>query len=292
MDIWAVGIDQMGNTIEEPYNLGKMVNSEFDEVTPFFHETSSTLFFSSNGHKSIGGLDIFKCSYDRDTESYTGAVNLGEPINSARDDSYMIWDVFLKRGFFSSDREECENGHCFDIYEVLNEPIKIMIEGLSFDAVTDEILPNAKITFKDVRFNFKPFEVITDDDGFYELELKQDMEIFMKGTKKGYFADAANVDTRGITETTVITQDFFLRGIPTGEIEIKGIEYDFDSDKLRDNSLVILDKTSKEKIYRATKNIPNIKITDVNHFSAFDIVKFKKIIFTESSIKELEKRYS
>ena len=58
------------------------------------------------------------------------------------------------------------------------------------------------------------------------------------------------------------------------------------------NSLVILDKTSKEKIYRATKNIPNIKITDVNHFSAFDIVKFKKIIFTESSIKELEKRYS
>ena len=57
------------------------------------------------------------------------------------------------------------------------------------------------------------------------------------------------------------------------------------------NSLFILDKTSKEKIYRSLKNIPNIKVTDVNHFSAFDIVKFKKIIFTESSIKELEKRY-
>ena len=58
------------------------------------------------------------------------------------------------------------------------------------------------------------------------------------------------------------------------------------------NSLFILDKASKEKIYRSLKNIPNIKVTDVNHFSAFDIVKFKKIIFTESSIKELEKRYS
>ncbi len=58
------------------------------------------------------------------------------------------------------------------------------------------------------------------------------------------------------------------------------------------NSLVILDKTSKENIYLSAKNIPNVKITDVNHFSAFDIVKFKKIIFTESSIKELEKRYS
>ena len=58
------------------------------------------------------------------------------------------------------------------------------------------------------------------------------------------------------------------------------------------NSLVILDNESKKKIYRATKNIPNIKITDVNHFSAFDIAKYKKIIFTKSSIKELEKRYS
>ena len=57
------------------------------------------------------------------------------------------------------------------------------------------------------------------------------------------------------------------------------------------NALVILDKLSKDKIYRSTKNIPNIKVTDVNHFSAFDIIKFKKIVFTESSIKELEKRY-
>ena len=56
------------------------------------------------------------------------------------------------------------------------------------------------------------------------------------------------------------------------------------------NALIILDKLSKEKIYRSTKNIPNIKVTDINHFSAFDIVKFKKIVFTESSIKELEKK--
>ena len=58
------------------------------------------------------------------------------------------------------------------------------------------------------------------------------------------------------------------------------------------NSLIILDKSSKEKIGRSTRNIPNLKVTDVNHFSAFDIVKFKKLVFTESSVKELEKRYS
>ena len=57
------------------------------------------------------------------------------------------------------------------------------------------------------------------------------------------------------------------------------------------NSLLILDPNSKSKIEKSIRNIPNIKVTDVNHFSAFDIVKFEKIVFTESSIKELEKRY-
>tara|TARA_X000000368_G_C22916524_1_gene661045 strand:+ start:225 stop:848 length:624 start_codon:yes stop_codon:yes gene_type:complete len=58
------------------------------------------------------------------------------------------------------------------------------------------------------------------------------------------------------------------------------------------NSLIILDKKSKDKIEKSARNIPNIKVTDVNHFSAFDIVKYKKVVFTESSVKELEKRYS
>ena len=58
------------------------------------------------------------------------------------------------------------------------------------------------------------------------------------------------------------------------------------------NSLIILDKSSKDKIEKSARNIPNVKVTDVNHFSAFDIIKFKKVVFTESSVKELEKRYS
>ena len=57
------------------------------------------------------------------------------------------------------------------------------------------------------------------------------------------------------------------------------------------NSLIILDKISKDKIMRSVKNIPNIKVTDVNHFSSYDVIKFKKIIFTETSVRELEKKY-
>ena len=58
------------------------------------------------------------------------------------------------------------------------------------------------------------------------------------------------------------------------------------------SSLIILDKISKEKIEKSIRNIPNVKVTDVNHFSAYDIIKFKKVVFTESSVKELEKKYS
>jgi len=58
------------------------------------------------------------------------------------------------------------------------------------------------------------------------------------------------------------------------------------------NAIMILDKNSKDKIFKSSRNIPNIKVTDVNHFSAYDLVKYNKIVFTETSVKELEKRYS
>ncbi len=57
------------------------------------------------------------------------------------------------------------------------------------------------------------------------------------------------------------------------------------------NSIIIADKKSRDNIFKSVKNIPNVKITDINHFSAYDLAKYKKLIFTETSIKELEKRY-
>ena len=58
------------------------------------------------------------------------------------------------------------------------------------------------------------------------------------------------------------------------------------------NSLLVLDKSSKNNIIRSSRNIPNIKVTDINHFSSYDITKYKKLLLTLSSIKELEKKYS
>ena len=242
MDLWKIKIDELGNLVGDATNLGYPINSDLDEVTPFFHETSSTLFFSSNGHNSIGGLDIYKSSYDKESYAFMTPINLGLPINSSKDDAYLIWDKKLLKGFFASDRNPCDNGHCYDIYEVTNEPINIYLSGIAYDAATNDVLPNTTLTFKDIKSEFQPFIIETDSVGFYEKELIHGWEIFIKAQKNSYFADAASINTTTINETTSLTQDFYLNPIPSGEIEIEGIEYDFNSDKLRPISMEILDK--------------------------------------------------
>ena len=242
LDLWTIQLDETGNVIGEASNVGRPINSELDEVSPFFHEVSSVLFFSSNGHNSTGGLDIYQARFNKQNRSFDAPQNMGFPINSSRDDAYMIWDAMLNIGYFSSDREDCENGHCYDIYQVKNEPIRIFLEGYAYDDDTGDPLPNTTLTFKDVEFIFESFEIMTDENGFYRKELLKNQEIFIKATKASYFADAATVNTKPITSSTTLTQDFYLRPIPKDEIEIDGIEYDFNSAVLRPSSKEILDE--------------------------------------------------
>ncbi len=210
MDLWSIELDTNGNTLGEAVNLGLPINSELDEISPYFHEVSSTLFFSSNGHTTIGGLDLFKASFNKESKVYGKPENLGTPINSEKDDAYIIWDRFLRKGFLSSDREPCDGGHCFDIYEISNEPINIYLNGTVYDAETNDIIADAQVTIKDINGEFSPIILITDENGYYELELPQNSEVFLKAQKLKYFADAAAVDTRPYTVTTTLTEDFLF----------------------------------------------------------------------------------
>ena len=97
---------------------------------------------------------------------------------------------------------------------------------------------------------------------------------------------ASLITEKNINKNLLILNDF------TSEIK-KTKEMNSIIQKLEiTHSLIILDKNSKEKIEKSARNIPNVKVTDVNQFSSYDIIKFKKVVFTESSVKELEKRYS
>ena len=96
---------------------------------------------------------------------------------------------------------------------------------------------------------------------------------------------ASLITKKNVSKDLIIIDDFQKEILKTKEMNSLLIKFE------AKNSIIIADKVSKDNIFKSVKNLPNVKITDVNHFSAYDLAKFKKVIFTETSIKELEKRY-
>ena len=240
-DIWTAPIDENG-FVGNPKNLGGTINTSGDEVTPFYHDFSNTLYFSSNGFPGLGGLDVFKSVLNVDDSIYLPPVNLRAPINSSKDDAYYVSDRLGGRGMFSSDRLNCPSGHCYNIYEYTNATLKFDIEGIVYDIETNDPIPSALITIRDVHGDDEPFFIVTDEKGHYQSQLKPNMEYFLKAQKNKYFGKAAAAITKGLTESKHFIEDFALAKIPEGDIEIEGIEYDFNKATLRPKSMEILDK--------------------------------------------------
>jgi OOP family OmpA-OmpF porin len=245
LDLWMVQLDEDGNA-GPARNLGPLINTADDEVTPFFHFTTSTLFYSTNGMGGFGGFDVVKTAFNADDSSWTKPKNLEAPFNSSRDDAYFVLDRMQQHGYFSSDREPCStcgpgSGFCYRAYEYSNEPITLSIKGHVYNAETKDAISTALLTFKDIRGNVESFFVITDSLGYYEAELQVGEELYIKAQKNKFFGDATNLSTVGITEDTIFVHDFYLTPIPAGEIVIPGIEYDFDRATLRPESQKVLD---------------------------------------------------
>lgn len=240
-DLWMASIDENG-FVGEAVNLGSNINTEADEVTPFYHDISNTLYFSSDGLPGFGGLDIYKSSLNVDDSVYAVPVNLNQPINSSKDDSYYITDMLGSKGFFSSDRLDCPGGHCYNIYSYQNDPIKFDLEGHVYDDATGLPIPSALVTIRDVHDNDEPFYVVTDEEGYYKTDLKANFEYFLKAQKSKYFGKSSSVITKGLTDSKHFEEDFYLIPIPEGDIEIEGVEYDFNKATLRPKSMEVLDK--------------------------------------------------
>ncbi len=241
MDIWTIDISEEG-MFGEPKNLGAPVNTKGDEVTPFLHPASSSLYFSSNGHVTIGGLDIMKSEYMASDNVYGIPVNLNTPINSSKDDAYLVMENNGLRGYFTSDRDDCPGGNCYKLFSFNSQPISFDVSGIVFDQATNEPIASALIscinTHNGEDINF----ITTDDKGAYSISLRTNSEYFIKAQKTKYFADAASLSTVGKIKSESLQQDFFMNTIPAGEIEINGIEYDFNSATLRPVSMASLDK--------------------------------------------------
>lgn len=196
-DIWRS--KKLGkNEWEKPVNLGPVINTEDDELGVFLHPDGKTLFFTSKGHKGMGGYDVFMTQMKADS-SWTEPVNLGYPINSTKDDIYFVMTADGKKAYISS-RKDGGNGGA-DIYEIdmsnYTFPMKIegqetatienflsILKGSVIESSAAQML-DAAIVIKDIASG-KETKLTTDENGDYFITLKGDQEYEITVDKEGY----------------------------------------------------------------------------------------------------------
>nr|WP_235280061.1 OmpA family protein [Myroides sp. A21] len=163
-DIFRVAVFDNGG-FGEVENLGNKVNTEGRETFPFISK-DWILFFSSDGHPGLGGLDVFAIKLNKDG-SAGEVINMGAPINSSADDFAISIDTETNAGFVSSNRTQGKGGD--DIYSFVEKKCFQTIEGLVLDMDTKDFLSSTKITVFDSNFETIQ-EHTTDSKGFFKLE--------------------------------------------------------------------------------------------------------------------------
>ncbi|MDG1475678.1 MAG: OmpA family protein, partial [Vicingaceae bacterium] len=193
----------------EAQNLGDKINTEGNEMFPFIQANNEMLFFASDGHLGLGGLDIFIAQVK--SNDFGKVENIGAPINGTKDDFSFILDKTEKKGYFSSNREEGKGDD--DIYSFkLLKPFTFgkIINGTAKDK-KGNILSETEIILYDI--NGKEVEkVITTKDGAYSFAVDADKKFNLTGTKADYFDGKNTVNTK--TEDDVVIADLTLEKDP------------------------------------------------------------------------------
>ena len=232
-DLW-ISVKGKRNTWSDPVNLGPMVNTPGDEMFPFFH-TDGTIYFSSNGHVSMGGLDIYKTSQD-ENGAYTLPVNLKSPVNSSADDFGMIIEKDGERGYLTSNREGGKGGD--DIYQFELPQLQLALKGVVTDSKTGGIMTGVKVQL--IGNDGTSKNVKTDNTGVYEFILKPLTSYEVVINTEGYLNKSVNETTFGIENNKVFIIDISLDPVKK-EVILPRIEYDFNKFDLRPQSILDLD---------------------------------------------------
>ena len=235
-DIWYS--DRQGTTWGAPVNAGPKINTKGDEEFPFIHPSGS-LYFASNGHKGIGGFDVFFCDFEEG--DWTDATNLKSPINSTGDDFGFILDENKETGYISSNRFGGKGED--DIYSVIAIPLVFNVAGKAINNATGKTFAGVKINI--IGSDGSTQLVITDPAGKYKFALKKDVNYQLSASKYRFFGDVAETSTYGYKESKDFELNFRLNPIPLKEIIIKGILYDLASADLKPESIERLDTIAK-----------------------------------------------
>ena len=232
-DLW-ISVKGKRNTWSDPVNLGPMVNTPGDEMFPFLH-MDGTIYFSSNGHVGMGGLDIYKTSQD-ENGAYTLPVNLKSPVNSSADDFSMIIEKDGERGYLTSSRDGGKGGD--DIYQFELPPLQLALKGIVTDSKTGAIMTGIKVQL--IGNDGTANEVETDNTGTYEFILKPLTSYEIVVNTEGYLNKSVNETTVGIENNKVFVVDLSVDPVKK-EVILPRIEYDFNKYDLRPQSIADLD---------------------------------------------------
>ena len=259
MDIWFAEYDERKKTFKKPRNAGSKINTPGDEMTPYYDMKSKTLYFSSNGHPNIGGLDIYSASGDAST--WQNPKNLGFPVNSSADDLDFALKPSGKGGFIVSNRKGGSSLYhetcCDDIYE---------FSYLRFVTATCEIAVVDQQT-KDCLKNGEQINVyIADENGkllvqqtlsnkcLNELDLRPGFDYVIEVKKDGYFTESFPVSTKNVSSNTVIPARLEMRKRPLEPIVLSNVQFEYNSATLTPASKLALD-TSLIVLFRQNPDI-------------------------------------
>jgi outer membrane protein OmpA-like peptidoglycan-associated protein len=262
-DIYKVSINADGS-YGTPTNLGSNINTEGKETFPFV-SNENQLYFASDGHPGLGGLDIFVSKING--TNYGQPINVGAPINGSADDFAFLIDTKTQTGFFSSNRE---GGLGFDDIYKFKENKKLECEQLLAGTITDayngKILDNAKLTLSDA--NFKIVESgYSDAQGNYKFTVKCDSKYYLKAEKKDYVSKEEGVSISDVSGKTTLSlaldarkTDLNLGDNIAKVFGIKEILFDLDKSDIRPDAALEL-----EKIISVMKKYPQMVIDIRSH---------------------------
>ncbi len=247
MDIWRAQVDSSGN-VNEPENLGDSINTDFDEVTPYFQPQQERLYFSSNGHVGIGGYDIFRAD-DLTDSTWSNPKNIGKPENSSVDDMYYRKLPDMDRAFLVSNRPggfELKNETCCD--DILSlRYLKHVFKGEVMTLKDNQSAAVDNPVAKLKRYNpaSGQYKVVAEDsvDGStFSFEMDPSTKYKVEVEKSGYTSQTKTVNTTGKSVADTIRSMVYVDKIEKGKTyRLENVYYDLNKATLRPSSKKALD---------------------------------------------------